>query len=501
MTTSRHRRRPPFVVVTAAVLATAFFGLGTYRPLTTHEGLAAQTAREMLAAGSWLRPLHFGEPRWQKPPLAYWLPAAAFAVAGGRTECLARFPSAAAGCLLAGVLSLVALHRCGRGVAWRVALVQVTTLWHLTHAKLAETDMLLAAAVGVALAAWLLAATPRCGLGRPRETVPQRTARRIRLGLACAAAGGLAVLAKGPVAFVFLAGAPLAYRVWRWWRPGTATDGVETGPRFGVAAVGLFIAVAAAWPTLVLLHHPEAAAVWWAETAVRVAADPHAKTYSPLYYVWAALWTTLPWTPLWLSYRWRRARRRRTAPLDAPLVCWLLAPLVLLTLSAGKQEHYLIPALAPASLWAALAWRRWDRTPSRRRASTIGAALVAATALVAAGWIQPFVHGRRAAADWAAAFPPASCRSTDDDAPLVALVALTHGVQWLAFYVEPPLTRVDSLEELRDRFAGRTVVLLTPAGLVNDLAALGTVRRVETSPPDPGQNPDKRPAAVRLSLR
>ncbi len=69
---------------TALVVLLAFVtGLaGTLRdrPLETHEIYVAQTAREMMASGDFVRPVFNGLPRLNKPPLMYWSVIAAASV-------------------------------------------------------------------------------------------------------------------------------------------------------------------------------------------------------------------------------------------------------------------------------------------------------------------------------------------------------------------------------------------------------------------------------------
>ena len=70
-----------------------FFQLGSYPVLDPDEPVYAQTPREMLAAGDLLSPRIYGNYWYDKPPMYYWLVAAASKIFG-MGEFAARFPSA-----------------------------------------------------------------------------------------------------------------------------------------------------------------------------------------------------------------------------------------------------------------------------------------------------------------------------------------------------------------------------------------------------------------------
>ena len=61
-------------LVAALLAASGFFlfRLAQDMPLSRHECLLGQAVREMRAAGNWLEPTFCGQPRLEKPPLAYW---------------------------------------------------------------------------------------------------------------------------------------------------------------------------------------------------------------------------------------------------------------------------------------------------------------------------------------------------------------------------------------------------------------------------------------------
>ena len=147
----------------ASARLTLGVGLGGSGRLTYHEAIWAQSAREMIADGSPLVPTLDGRPWLEKPPLGTWLIALSGRVAGGIDEGIARGPSAVAATLLALAVATLAAGRFGAGAGLLAGLVQATTLWTVMRGRLAEADILLAA-----LVAWAIAAFDRVRAGARR---------------------------------------------------------------------------------------------------------------------------------------------------------------------------------------------------------------------------------------------------------------------------------------------------------------------------------------------
>ena len=60
-------------LILALGLMTLGMGLGRSGRLTYHEAFVAQSARELIQAGTWLVPTIDGRPWLEKPPLPFWL--------------------------------------------------------------------------------------------------------------------------------------------------------------------------------------------------------------------------------------------------------------------------------------------------------------------------------------------------------------------------------------------------------------------------------------------
>src|SRR6476660_2385343 len=93
-----------WLLLAGAVLVVFFAGLGAYPLMEPDEGRYTEIQREMLASGDFVTPHLNGVLYFEKPPLYYWLNAAALTLPG-RPEIV---------CRLAGVLFGLA----GIGLAW-----------------------------------------------------------------------------------------------------------------------------------------------------------------------------------------------------------------------------------------------------------------------------------------------------------------------------------------------------------------------------------------------
>ena len=163
------------------------------------EGMLVDGARHMLESGDWLVPRVYGEIYTYKPALAYWLAAIPLQISAQPPEWLLRLPFAATGFLL-GVAVLILVGRiAGSRIGLFCSLASLMGGLTLQKLKLAEFDIVLAAGVGVAVAA----ACHNLAVRRPSSSV-------WLLGYL-----GLAVgfLAKGPVAVMVYGPGALAAAV------------------------------------------------------------------------------------------------------------------------------------------------------------------------------------------------------------------------------------------------------------------------------------------------
>jgi 4-amino-4-deoxy-L-arabinose transferase-like glycosyltransferase len=364
-----------------------FPGLGGSARLTYHEAFVAQGAREILHSGEWMYPTIGGRPWLEKPPLPWWLTAAVGRLSGGVNEAVARIPSALAAMgLVLGVAVLAARHF-GPTISILSGAIQATTAWTVLRGRLAEADILLACMITWALVAFdqMLATTS----AQPEESGPRwRLARWMFFGLL-----GATSLVKG-IGFGAAIIVPVVAGMLLWQR-----DGVTFRRLCFPAGWFLALALALAWPLLMIARHGGGAlALWTMHVTDRLngPSGPGPFASEPWWeYVPSLLAQALPWTPLALAGSYRSlgralsmagAGRRHREPSiqfelppavrsgDRLLWVWTAVPLVLLSIPTVKNAHYAIAAQVPWSIWAALTlarigqrlrWRGWNRTRLR----------------------------------------------------------------------------------------------------------------------------------------
>ncbi len=328
---------------------TFFVGLGAPAITDSDEAFYAEAAREMVESGDWLTPAYNYEPRFQKPILYYWLTAATYAVtgpgpAGGRLW------SALSGLALVFVTAGLARRWYDDDTALVAGAIVATSFGYVALARMALPDLPLALCITMTIAAALVAVGDR--VPRPRHWL---------LGAALAAALGF--LTKGPLAVVIPAlvvGPIVAIE-----RRASRLRGSEL-----VAAALLFVAVAAPWYL----------AMWWqhgtdyltgfflGDNLERFATDRFNEPRPWWYYGPVVVGGLVPWAPfllLGLGAVGRMATGRGGAgSLETRLALWVVVPLVLLSISVGKQPRYVLPLLPPLALL--IAHGIMERTRARR---------------------------------------------------------------------------------------------------------------------------------------
>lgn len=316
-----------FCLAVLLILAYVLFfhqlaGIGFVGP---DEPRYAGVAREMFETGDFVTPHLMGEPWLEKPVLLYWLAAIGYAVFGVG-EMGARMPSA-----VAATLTVLTLFWCGRrlysrSVGFAAAIILATSVGTLGLARAASTDMLLGAALGCGLAAFLVAQNSE-GLERRRY---------FYLFYALI---GFGVLAKGPVAILLPAlalGVFLLWRggsgEWRTWHPeGLAVTGLVAGPWY------LAVWWANGWPFVeeFLIGH----------NIQRFTSDVYGHGQPFYFYVPVFILMMFPWTFLLIP-----AIRRRLDKNEHLMVTWAVIPLVFFSFAGSKLPAYILPMAAPVAL-------------------------------------------------------------------------------------------------------------------------------------------------------
>lgn len=330
------------------------------RPLALpDEGRYAGVAWEMLRSGQWAVPTLDGLPYFHKPPLYYWMAAAAMRVMGPH-EFAARVPSILAA-VAAGMALYAFLRRWSgqRQAGWALALL-ATQPFFFGAAQYANLDMLVAACITLTILACAHAA------------LLEAQARPYRAWLAAGyAMAGLGFLAKGLIGMVLPALVLLAWLIVArrartiarllWW-PGLA----------------LMLAIALPWCLAMQDRHEGFFDYFIVHHHFQRFAEGGFNNREPLWFYPAAiLLLTLP-SSLLLPWTLRAPSQDVGAarPVRLLMVCWALVVPAFFSLPESKLVGYVVPALPAfaALLGGALVDRAALGPALRRGLLALGAA-------------------------------------------------------------------------------------------------------------------------------
>lgn len=342
-----------FVLIVILTLATTpyFMRLGASSLWDSNEAFYAETPREMIESRDYINPSFNYKPRFNKPPLSYWV-VAAFYWIFGVSEAVER---------LAIVLGAIVLIATAYGLG-RLAFSQEAGLMaaiglaasprFLMFSRRIMIDVYLAMFMALALLLFMLA-----------ERQPKR--RRIYLA-AMYASIGLGVLTKGPVAmllpaiafFIYLA----AYRSLRRFR------------ELMLPAGALIITVIALpWYVAIYAQHG------WGyiqdfilrDNLSRFAGQAWGPSRGPLFYVGVIAGDFFPWSLFFAAALWGEARKRfgwwgassrsagdPTSPItveaalarqSALLIIWIIVIVSFFSISRSKEDLYILPIYPAAA--------------------------------------------------------------------------------------------------------------------------------------------------------
>ena len=322
-----HWRRAAWLVF---VIAALFLFLGTRGLNEPDEGRYAEIAREMTVTGEWLVPHLNGFEHFQKPPLLYWLTAASIRLLGVN-EWAARLPSALAALGVVLLTFGIARRIFDRAAALAAALVLVSSIGFFALARLLTPDML--------LTLWVTAAVASLVFRRPW------------LFFVCM---GLGFLTKGPMALVVPISAALG------WQLAPRGDG-EKLPLPWLRGMALTLTIGLSW--FVVLSVRDGALFdyfWRCELVERFASTGHGRSKPFWFFAPVLIVGFLPWIfflPARARELWTRWRSGAWMNTDGLLCCWIVPPLLILSLSGSKLPTYILPLFPALSLLVARSLR------------------------------------------------------------------------------------------------------------------------------------------------
>lgn len=412
------------VLVLAGTALLYAAGSATTPFYTKGEPREALVAREILRTGEWIVPRRPDGRLTRKPPLYYWLAAAATTADPTSPERAARLPSIAGGVVGVGATWATARAAFGPAAGLPAALVLATSIEWIQCATRARVDMTLAAPLAVLLFVWV-------------QLTRRRSAALSALAVLVATA---ACLAKGPVAIVLPAlAATIA------WLPNVLHFGLL---RFVIPLV-LATLFAGVWYALAYLDQGQAFVdIVVAENLGRfldAQAVDVGHRHGVGYLFGLALVGLLPWTPI-LPLAASTLRELRWPPI-AMLWAWALVVPAFFSVASGKRVEYLLPMFpaVAALLGAGLATVPGPRVARVARVGALlyapGLALLTGALLLYASGIDPAAAVARWLTPRDAAMMAALAEAGVQHA--VVLFALAAASLGVAFVVERRRRRED----------------------------------------------------------
>ncbi len=362
--TSPTPRRTAAELALVCLAGAVLFGPGLWNRDLWHpmEPAYAQIAHEMVVSGNWVDLTRNGEPYYNKPPFIFWLEGLGIKAFGLHTASV-RLPS-----VIFGIGTLVLTYLVARrfGINPVLASFVLASGWaYCLASQRATIDVTLGFLILLAFYLYLLSVQPG-----PRGWA---------CGVGAAFAVALAVLAKGPVALLWIACAVLPYLIWRRrWREILHWKWLIGG--LIVAGIGL------TW--LLVLRHDEGSrfykVVFGREIAGRFDPDSD-KAVGPLFYVQEFVGGFVPWIlyfPAAVVLVWKRRNEE-----VLQLLLWFATTFVVFTLVPAKAGRYIVPLFPTAALLVAAYLT--DRDSRIGLVAIWGYALLAVGAVVGAAVKEP----------------------------------------------------------------------------------------------------------------
>jgi 4-amino-4-deoxy-L-arabinose transferase-like glycosyltransferase len=316
-----------------------FYGLGQFGLIGADEPRYAQVAREMLERHDWITPVLGGEPWLEKPPLYYWQAMLAYRVLGV-SDWTARLPAALDATLLVLAVYFF-LRRFRPGFELDGALIAASAAGIVGYARAASMDMALAAAFTIGMLGWW---------------AWRESGKKIFLAVFYGFMA-LGMLAKGPVA-PFLAMLVIVLYA-------AAVRELRLVPKtLWLPGILLFCAMALPWYFAVQIHNPEFFREFIVEHNLgRFSQNLYHHTEPVWYYLPVTAFALVPWTVIVIaafaqSIRLWWAKRKLGGRVGGDLdhqfgvfaCCWLIAPLILFSISRSKLPGYILPAIPAGAL-------------------------------------------------------------------------------------------------------------------------------------------------------
>jgi 4-amino-4-deoxy-L-arabinose transferase-like glycosyltransferase len=327
-----HSRRNALLLLAFAFAIVWFSNLDYRNLVRPDEGRYAEIAREMLASSDWITPRLNGIKYFEKPPLQYWMTAAAY-WSFGESEWTARLWTALSGFAGIVITGLAGARLFGRAAGFNAAVVLAGSFLYIGIGHMNTLDM------GVTF--WLSSALFGFLLAQDTQSPPALSRRWM---LASWAAIGLGFLSKGLISLLL---------------PGIAlTIYIAIERDFALlrrlhAGYGLvvFLVIALPWVIAVSIANPEFPAFFFIhEHFARFLTQEHHREGAWWYFIPVLVAGFLPWTTM-LGHAalraWRMDSTARQFKVRRFLLIYVCTVFVFFSVSGSKLASYILP-LFPA---------------------------------------------------------------------------------------------------------------------------------------------------------
>lgn len=326
------------------------------------ENFYYQSARQMVDTDDWVTPHYFNEPRFQKPPLYYWITAFLFKAFGEGWK-IARFPAAVSMALVMVFIYLFGIRLFNRRIALLSSLIAVSSIATFRYARLVLPEALLTLFLCATLYLFLVK----------------------KAYLLAYVLIGLSVLIKGPVALIlplFIIGA---------YRCAKGEKGIFKDIRFSLL-IFTALAISLPWFIMMIRMHgqPYLNHIIFRETIQRIGGLKYVLK-ALLYFLPVIFLYYLPWSLFSLQAINHTSHliAKKPSYRDGAVFSfvWFFSIMVFFTFIGEKHRHYMLLACAPFALMAGNYFDNLFTAKKNRKAILLFALLFAGFFLLEAGKI------------------------------------------------------------------------------------------------------------------
>jgi 4-amino-4-deoxy-L-arabinose transferase-like glycosyltransferase len=362
----------PPILISLVVL---FFRLGSLPLSGPDEPRYARIAQEMHDRGAWVTPTLEGKPWLEKPPLYYWITSPLYSLFESHET------AARVGPAVCALITGMAIFLLGSVVGTRLggmlgSLILLSSLGLAGFGRIASTDMPFTCCITISMA--ILAAAVEKDIGWKI--------------LGAYIFLGLAVLGKGPVAIILVAGAGICF--WLLDERGTILRRWRIIPGLLVTAA---ISIPWFWLAFRQNGYTFLATFFFNHNIARYITDVHHHSEPVYYFPLILIALFFPWSgwllmlisksPINALRRWRQWNPRLVF-----LVCWFLFPIIFFSLSQSKLAGYILPSFPPLALILGMRASHWIeqsiQPPRLRTGVTLQFLLSAGMAIAAPIYFQ-----------------------------------------------------------------------------------------------------------------